>query len=72
MKNLFTSERFTFTEEARVIVLAFFVKLDKLTLARVKACGFKRDDSRKAWVRRANFDGQNAAEYLRKQLEADL
>jgi hypothetical protein len=72
VRNLFTSEAYTFTEEAGVIVLAFSVRLDKLTRARVGACGFKWDEARKAFVRKNNFDGKNAAEYLRQQLEADL
>jgi hypothetical protein len=71
VRNLFTSAPFTFSEAGGLIVLEFSGKLDKLTRVRVGACGFKWDETRKAFVRKNNFDGINAANYLKAQLEAE-
>ena len=72
MRNLFTSEQFTFSEEPGVIVLRLNLTPARLTLDRIRSCGFRLDEKRKAFVRKNNFDGQNAAEYLRKELEEGL
>jgi hypothetical protein len=72
MRNLFTSEGFTFSEEPGVIVLRLHVNASRLTLDRIRSCGFRLDEQRKVFVRKNDSNGQAAAEYLGKQLQADL
>jgi hypothetical protein len=73
MRNLFTSEPlYTFHESGGLIVLQFPVLPDRLTRDRIRSCGFRWDEKRKGYVRKNNFDGQNAAEYLRSQLQGEV
>jgi hypothetical protein len=72
MRNLFTSTQWEFSEEPGVIVLRLHSTPARLTLDRIRSCGFRLDGQRKAFVRKADANGRHAAEYLRKQLEEDL
>ena len=71
MRNLFTSAQWEFTEEPGVIVLRLHSTPARLTLDRIRSCGFRLDEQRKAFVRKNNQNGRDAANYLGQQLQED-